>query len=371
MNGYDYIFALIVSFIAGLVFTALAVWLAKKLRILDQPNAERKIHKKPIPLLGGLGVFLAFNAVVLFYLLKTNNLTGDTIEMKNIVGLMIGTLFLMIGGFLDDKYDLKPWQQIVWPITAVVSVIVAGVGIDWITHPFGDGLIYLNETQITLFWYKGFPYQITLFADIFTFFWLMGMTYTTKILDGLDGLVSGITIIAAIFIFFTALNKGEIIQYDIALLAIILVGVFAGFLVFNFNPANVFLGEGGSTIAGFLLGAISIISGSKVGVTLMLLSIPVLDFLWTVIRRLMERKSPFRSADRKHLHHRLLDVGMSVKQAVFFLYFVAIVFGIMVYQLQDYGISMVALFFLAILIFMLIVAYLYKVNKEKQKELTN
>lgn len=370
MNSSDFIFALAFAFGVSVVLTGLIQFLAKKFKIVDDPNGNhsgRKIHKKPIPLLGGLAIFFSFNIVALFYSLYTGDLIGDTIFLKNIIGICLGTLFLAIGGFLDDKFNLKPKWQIVWPVLAVLSVVTMGVGIDWITNPFGEGIFHLDTYVLKLFWYQGVLYKVTLLADIFTFFWLMGMMYTTKLLDGLDGLVSGITIISAIFIFFVALNKGDIIQYDIALLAMIMMGVFAGFMVFNWNPASIFLGEGGSTMAGFLLGAVSIISGSKVGVTLMLLSIPVLDFLWTIIRRLMEGKSPFSTSDKKHLHHRLLDAGFSVKQAVFFLYFITVVFGVVAYYLQDLGWSFLSISLLVLLIFMLILTYLYKRQRERVK----
>ena len=370
MNSADFITALVLSFVTALVFTGIIQWLAKKFKIVDSPHGDhagRKIHKKAIPLLGGLAIFFSFNIIVLFYSLYTGDLIGDTIFLKNIIGITVGSGFLALGGFLDDKYNLKAKYQIIWPILAVMSVIVAGVGIDWITNPFGEGILHLDNHVFELFWYGGLLYKITLLADLFTFFWLMGMMYTTKLLDGLDGLVSGVTIIAAIFMFFVALNKGDIIQYDIALIAMIMIGVFSGFMVFNWNPASIFLGEGGSTMAGFLLGSISIISGSKVGVTLMLLSIPILDFLWTIIRRFMEGKSPFTSSDKKHLHHRLLDAGFTVKQAVFFLYFITVIFGMVAYYLQELSWSFMSITLTILVIFMLILAYLYKRQKERVK----
>lgn len=370
MNSYDYIIALFLSFIACLLITPGVIWFAKKIKVIDYPVLERKIHKKPTPLLGGLAIFLAFNVLLLFYALLTKDLTGDTITLRNLVGISIGTIFLVIGGFLDDKYDLKPKWQIVWPVLAIASVIICGIGIDWMTNPFGEGLVYLDKYEYTLFWYHGFPYKITLLADFFTFFWLLAMMYTTKLLDGLDGLVSGIAVIGAVFVFLTSLNKGEIVQYDVALLSMIVIGIFSGFLVFNFNPASIFLGEGGSTMAGFLLGALSIISGSKVGVTLMLMSIPVLDVIWTILRRVIEKRSPFLSADRKHLHFRLLEVGFSVKRAVLILYSIAIIFGIITYYLQEINAAFFILAIAAVIIFLLILTYLLKRKNSSEMDLT-
>lgn len=369
MNGYDYIFALIFSFLVCLVLTPVFIFLAKKFRIIDQPDGDRKIHKKPVPLLGGMAIFFGFNLVMLFYSLVVRDLIGDTIMLKNVLGIFLGSLFLMIGGLLDDKFNLRPRYQLISPILAVLSVIICGIGIDSITNPFGAGMMELDQYTIKLFWYHGFPYKITLFADLFTFIWLMAMMYTTKLLDGLDGLVSGVTVIGALFIFLTALNKGDIIQYDVALLAMLLIGAFVGFLVFNFNPAAIFLGEGGSTLAGFLLGTISIISGSKVGITLMLLSIPVLDFVWTIIRRLLEKRKIF-SPDRKHLHHRLLDAGFNVKQAVFFLYAIVATFGAIAYFLQESGLNFLSAGTVIVVIFMLILAYIYRRKRLRDKLLT-
>lgn len=360
MNSYDYIIALAFSFLLTVLIVPVIIWLAKKIKAIDYPDNERKIHGKPTPLLGGLAIFLALNILLLFYALATKSLTGDTITFRNLFGISLGTVFLMIGGVLDDKFNLKPRYQIVWPILAIAAIVICGIGIDWVTNPFGEGLVYLDKYEFNLFWYHGFPYKITLLADIFTFFWLLAMMYTTKLLDGLDGLVSGITVIGAIFIFLTSLNKGEIIQYDVALLAIIIAGIFAGFLVFNFNSASIFLGEGGSTMAGFLLGALSIISGSKVGVTLMLVSIPALDVLWTIIRRLREKKSPFSFADQGHLHFRLLGAGFSVKRAVLFFYSIAVIFGLLAYYLQEFNLALLFVAIVSVVVFLLLLFRLFR-----------
>jgi UDP-GlcNAc:undecaprenyl-phosphate GlcNAc-1-phosphate transferase len=150
----------------------------------------------------------------------------------------------MVGGFLDDKYDLKPGQQIIFPALAALAVIAGGVGIEKVTNPFG-GLLLLNALKIPVFTLGGITHYFVLVSDLFVFFWLMGMMYTTKILDGLDGLVAGVTAIGSFIIFlFTMTTKYY--QPDVGLAALILSAACLGFLVFNWHPAKIFLGEGGS-----------------------------------------------------------------------------------------------------------------------------
>jgi len=367
LTAVDYSFALIIAFFCCLVLTAVVIWLAKKLNILDQPKDPRKIHKKPTPLLGGLAIFISFNAIIAIYYFFSSDLIHKNILPKHLLGMLIGGLILMIGGILDDKYNLRPKLQLVFPIAAIASVIVSGIGIDWMTNPVSGGIWRLDEHVSTLFWFNGLPYKITIIADIFTMIWMMAMIYTTKLLDGLDGLVSGITIISGLFIFITALNK-DIAQYDVALLSILLVGCFVGFLIFNFNPAKIFLGEGGSTYAGFMLGILSIISGSKVAVTLIVMGIPVLDVLWTVIRRLLEKKNPFTTSDKKHLHHRLLAAGFSVRRAVLFLYLITFIFGIAAILLQPLSYGNFLLIISVLVVFILLVVFLYKIKQEREKK---
>lgn len=246
---------------------------------------------------------------------------------KYLIGLFIAGGLIMVGGYLDDKHNLKPSRQIVWPILACLAVIASGVGIAYITNPFG-GVLNLDRISIKIFTINNIPYYFTLFADLFAFVWLMGMTYTTKFLDGLDGLVAGITTIGSLVLFFLSLDK-VVAQPETALLAIILAGAMAGFLFFNFHPAKIFLGEGGSLFAGFMLGVLSIISGAKIATALLIMGIPILDVLWVIIRRtFFEKKSPFGTADKKHFHFRLLDAGLSHRQAVLLLYFISVLFGL-------------------------------------------
>lgn len=320
-----YLIPFFVTFTFVLVLTGLIRRVALKYKVVDEPTEARKIHKKPMPLLGGLAIFLSFFGVLAYYIFFTDKVLGGEIFAKNLVGVFLGGALLMVGGFLDDKYKLAPKWQIIWPAAAVIVVIVSGVGIDKITNPFG-GLLHLDSWQKILFWWHGVPYKITFLADVFTFVWLMGMMYTTKFLDGLDGLVSGVTTIGAVIIFFVSL-MAEVAQPGTAMLSIIFAGACAGFLVWNFNPAKIFLGEGGSLFTGFILGALSIIAGGKIATTLLIMGLPILDAAIVIIRRIVKNRRGLFSADQKHLHFRLLNAGLSHRQAVLSLYFVTLAFG--------------------------------------------
>lgn len=320
------ILAFIASFGLSLVFTFLIKKVALKFKILDYPSEQRKIHKKPKPLLGGIAVFLSFILVLLFFTFFTNDLAVRTINNKQIIGILLGGLILMIGGFLDDKYNLKPLKQFIWPFLAVLIVIIFGVGIKYIGNPLGEGLLYLDQIKLEILRWKNVPYYFTFWSDIFSFIWILGMIYTTKYLDGLDGLVAGESVIAGIILFFLSLSA-IVHQPETALLSIIVVGVFLGFLILNFYPAKIFLGEGGSTFAGFIIAVLAIIAGAKIAITLLIMGIPILDALWVIIRRIFwEKKSPF-TGDKKHLHFRLLGLGLSHKRTVLFLYCISFIFG--------------------------------------------
>jgi len=319
--------------VLSLVLTRILLSIAIKLNILDRPRLGRKVHKKPTPLLGGLAVFFAaFIVIGILYFINPEFVLGRHLFLKNILGIFIGGAIIMLGGVLDDKYNLKPKFQIIFPILAALVIVIAGLGIRQISNPF-DGMINLARYEWILFWRDGIAYRFTLFADLFTFVWMMGMMYTTKFLDGLDGLASGIGVIGSIIIFVLSLTR-EVNQPETALLALIFAAACFGFLFFNWHPAKIFLGEGGSLFIGFMLGSLAILSGSKISTTLLIIGLPVLDVLWVIIRRIfIEKKSPF-SGDKKHFHHRLLDAGFSHRGAVLLLYFITASFGISALFLQ-------------------------------------
>ncbi len=310
------------SFLGGLVFSWLARKLAQKWQILDYPRKERKIHSQPIPLLGGVAIWLTillFSSYLAFF---TPYLISKYLPLRLLVGLWLAGGLLMLGGFLDDKYDLKPWAQLIWPLAAIILIIFLGLRVKYITNPFGGIIRFAPFSLVSL---------------LFTFFWLLGMSYTTKILDGLDGLVGGISFIGAAIIFFISLFVGPSILPEIGLLSLIFAGALLGFLFFNWHPASLFLGEGGSLFCGFFLGFLAIISGGKIAITLLIFSIPILDLLLVIFQRLKKGESPFSHADRKHLHFRLLKWGLSQPQAVFLLCFLSGLLGILGLFLKSEG----------------------------------
>lgn len=327
----------ILSVAASYILTYLVRHCALRLNIVDRPGGQRKIHSEPIPLLGGVALFIALVSVSAFYYFvhfeNWHAITDFQIHPKHLAGILMGGFLLVIGGVLDDIFRLGPRTQIIWPICAVLVVISSGIGVEVISNPLG-GVLHLDAYNIT---------------DTLTFFWLMGTIYTTKLLDGLDGLVSGVTSIGMVII--AIISIFIFVNYPTAILATITAGVFVGFLFWNFYPAKIFLGESGSTLAGYLLGVFAIISGAKFATLLLILGIPILDAAWVILRRIfIEKRSPF-SGDRKHLHFRLLDAGFSHRTAVLILYFFSASFGILALFLQSSQ-KILALVLLAILMIM-------------------
>ncbi len=348
-----------IYFNAGIVFlgagilTAFFVLLVRKFaltrKIVDAPNCPRKIHKQNVPLLGGLAVFAGFYLILAgayFWLPQV----FEKISVKVFLGMFLASVVLMIGGYLDDKYDLSPVKQIMFPVIAALIAVVSGIGVFKITNPLG-GVFVLGP----------------ILAYVVAFVWLLAMMYTTKLLDGLDGLATGIATIGAVMIF--ALTQTQkFFQPDVGLIAAIFAGACVGFLIFNFHPAKIFLGEGGSVFVGFILGVLAIISGSKIATTLLVVGIPALDVLWVVIYRTVKRKSLIKG-DSAHLHYRLLKKGLSHKFVVLLMYLLAIGFGVTTLFLQ----SKQKLIALAILVLVMIVLGIYLVCdfsfiKQKQNQ---
>lgn len=333
-----------IAFILTLFLTGLVRALMQRWRITDNPRQEkRKIHKRKIPLGGGLALFVAFFLTVT--LAYADQRIGQDVLPRHLIGLCVGGLILMIGGILDDRFRLRARTQIWFPIAAALAIILFGIGPHEITNPLG-GTFDLSRVRVS---FSGLG-NLILLADIITFFWLMGMMFTTKFLDGLDGLVTGVVGIGALMIFF--LSRQETwFQPEMSFLSIILVGACLGFLCWNWHPAKIFLGEGGSLFTGFILGSLAILSGGKIATTLLVVGIPMLDVLRVIIRRIQKRNSIFKG-DKEHLHFKLIDSGLSQRQAVLLFYTIALLFGMTTLFLQSSQ-KMIALLLLLILMLLI------------------
>ncbi len=296
------------AFLLSSLLTPLFARLAEQWGIVDIPKGERKIHDRIVPFLGGVSVFIAFAVPTIAILLETNHLTAGEIDPKHFVGFFIGALILLIGGLFDDKFDLPPRLSILFPLLAALSAVAFGIGVEKITNPLGGAFALTSSISIMI-----------------TFLWLLGMTYTTKLLDGLDGLATGITMIGALMIALLALSE-KFFQPDVALLAFVFAAALLGFLLWNGYPATIFLGEGGSTFLGFTLGVLAVIAGSKLATTLLVVGVPVLDVAFVIFRRWRQGRS-VTSGDRTHLHHLLLAAGLSQRTILVLYLSIATVFG--------------------------------------------
>jgi UDP-GlcNAc:undecaprenyl-phosphate GlcNAc-1-phosphate transferase len=285
--------------------TPLVRRLALKLEVIDLPKGKRKIHKKPIPLLGGLAIYLSF---VLVMLLKDGRLNAQEI------GILIGATIIVIGGVVDDTIELRPRYKLLFQAAAAVVLIFFGVEISSVTNPLSNGDGYWNVGWLTV------P---------LTVIWVIGITNALNLIDGLDGLAAGVALISSVTIFIIAILNN---RADAAVLTAILSGAILGFLPYNFNPASIFMGDTGAQLLGFLLAAISIEGTIKsaaafaIAVPILALGIPIYDTLFAVIRRKINGK-PIMQADRGHLHHRLMDMGLTQRQVVLIMYLISAILG--------------------------------------------
>jgi len=346
------VFAGLAAMLIVLLITPLVRRLAWHYHIVDDPHcdSERRAHAKPTALLGGWAVWLAIVVILGGLMLINEDLLASYLKKELIVGMILASGVLMIGGYFDDRYRLSPYLSIWFPVAAAIIVIASGVGINFVTRPWG-GVWRLDSWKIALFHFGDATYFFNVWADILVFFWLMGMMYTTKLLDGLDGLTSGVAAIGATTL--AALSLTVVVhQPDTALVAAVVAGSFLGFLYYNWFPAAIFLGESGSLLAGFMLGVLAIIAGGKIATTLLVIGLPVFDLAWVVARRLFWDHTPLALADRKHLHFRLLDAGLTPRQTVYFFWSLSAALGVVALMFQTRGKLLAFLLFIVMTSFL-------------------
>lgn len=298
--------------------TPLVIKLAKKYRLVTDPKKSKHpahTHKGIVPRAGGVPIVLAIVVSSLIFLPL----------QKVLIGVLIAAVLLVILGLLDDYYDLSPYLRFALNIAISLVAIGAGLGIPYISNPFG-GVIPLDTVKITFQLFG--THTIWLLADIFALLWLTWTTNSINWSKGVDGQMPGFVAIAAMFIGLFA-DKATLHSLDYAsvvALCMIVSGAFAGFVPHNFYPQKIMPGYGGGALAGFMLGALSILSFAKVGTLLFILAIPTIDALYTMVRRIISGKSPFKG-DRGHFHHRLLSIGWGRRRIAVFYWLVTFILG--------------------------------------------
>lgn len=308
----------VLAFFLSLVFTPITIILAKRYGLVDDPKKHIHpaiMHKKVIPRAGGLPVFLAILISGIFIFEPS----------KELLGIFLGGLVLVAVGLVDDRRDIKSGYKLFWQLLAAVIVVGAGVGIAFITDPTG-GVIRLDAIRYS-FQFLG-NHSVLIVADLFALFWIVWVINMVNFSTGVDGQMPGIVFIALIVIFAASLRffPADQNQLVVSQLSLIGAGATLGFLVFNFYPAKIFPGDSGSYLLGFLVAVVAILSGAKVGTAILVMAVPLIDGVFTVIRRLAERKSPFLG-DRKHLHHRLMELGWGQRRIALFYWLLCAILG--------------------------------------------
>lgn len=334
------IFAFIVSFAFTFATTPLVRRFAFKIGAIDIPKDNRRMHKKPTPRIGGLAIIFGFTVATLCFAQQSRQLYGT----------LAGAAIIAVMGVIDDCKNLPAKLKFVIQIIAALVVVFAGdIKIDVFTNP--------NFLSDNPYWVLPEWLSVTL-----TVIWIVFITNAVNFIDGLDGLAAGVSAIMSISLVFISIRVGE---YSIAILGIALMGSCFGFLPFNFNPAKIFMGDTGSTFLGFMLATLSIQGVFKsyavisFAVPLLILGLPLFDALFAMIRRILRGQSPM-TADRGHLHHRLVDMGFSQKQTVFILYAISGVLGITAVLLAESGVLRALLLVICVLILLLIGSMLGK-----------
>ncbi len=290
--------------------------------ILDRPE-ERRVNVTPVPRGGGLAVGAAFLLVATVFLAVNQQGTfvavPFSLNLSELVALLLGGAIAAGLGAIDDLLDLRARAQLIGQLALAVGAVALGISITYIANPIGPGV----------FRFEG------VVAGVLTVFWIVGMINSINWIDGLDGLSSGIALIAAVTLGILSLTD-HVGQPLIAVLCFILAGALLGFLRWNFNPASIFSGTSGVQFVGFTLAVLAVLGSAKVAVALLVLGVPIIDTFWIIVRRLSQGRSPF-SPDRSHIHHRLLDLGLSHRQTVLVIY--AMCLGLAILSLLLSGVT--------------------------------
>ncbi|MBQ9737360.1 MAG: undecaprenyl/decaprenyl-phosphate alpha-N-acetylglucosaminyl 1-phosphate transferase [Clostridia bacterium] len=298
-SGVFIILALVMAFLISFVSTPAVIAIAGKINAIDVPKDERRVHKKPIPLIGGLAIFYGFVISVMCF----------AVIDRPTMGILCGALIMVTVGVIDDMRDLNAKIKLLFQILAALIVVYCDIEIQYIANPFAA-------------WFGPQYINLGLWSIPITVIWIVGVTNAVNLIDGLDGLAVGVSSIASVALLSLTLISQNL---NAAIITAALAGAGFGFLPYNFNPAKIFMGDTGSTFLGFTLACISIQGLMKMyaiisfAIPVLILGLPIFDTIFAILRRLAKKQS-IMTPDRGHLHHRLIDMGFSQKQTVGILY---------------------------------------------------
>lgn len=313
--------ALITAFLVALITTPIVKSLAQKWGAVDVPKDGRRMHDHPIPRMGGLAIFLGFLLSVILFIPFVQT---DGLGMQ-LQGMLLGAVIIVVLGILDDIYALPALPKLIVQIVAAVIAVCSGNVIETISNPN----IFSND----LYWELGW------LSIPVTVIWIVAVTNAVNLIDGLDGLACGVSTISSMTVLVIALTVAE---PTVAVLMACLAGGCIGFLPYNTNPAKIFMGDTGSTFLGYVLAVVSIQGLFKYYtlisfvVPFLMLGLPIFDTCFAFIRRIAHGQSPMH-ADRSHIHHRLIDMGLNQKQAVAVLYVISAILGLSAVVLTTIG----------------------------------
>jgi len=289
----------------ALVLTPIVRRVAIDIGMVDNPD-RRRVNTQPVPRAGGIATMTAFVLVALLAIAVNDRLSivpwPVLLDRPQLIALLAGAVAAALMGLIDDYLQVRARWQLVGQLVLAGWAVALGIGVGLLNNPLGPGAIRLEG------W----------IGVVITVFWIVGMINSVNFIDGLDGLSTGIGLIAAVTLGLISLTT-TVGQPFIALLCFTLAGALLGFLRWNFHPASVFAGTSGVLFLGYTLALLSILGTAKVAVALLVLGVPIIDTFWIIVRRIATGRTPF-SPDRGHIHHRLLDLGLTHTQAVVLIY---------------------------------------------------
>jgi len=318
----------VVSLILALTITPLVIKFYLHKHWLDDPTKQthpKVVHQYPVPRGGGLVVGAAIILTSLIFLPLDQHL----------LGILLGALVLMVTGWLDDVYNLNPYLRLALGLTSAGIVVLSGIGVAYVSNPLIPGtVINLSQPQIPI-WVLGKLRTIWIWADLLALIWILATMNFVNWAKGLDGQLPGIVVVAAMIIGVLSLRfVDDVTQWPVITLAFILAGAYLGFLPYNFYPQKIMPGYGAGSLAGYFLAVLAILSGAKLATAILVLGVPLIDAVYTVIRRLGKGRSPVWG-DRGHLHHKLMALGWGKRRIAVFYWLVSAGLGLLALNLNS------------------------------------